>query len=521
MDKTLVVAVFAPTTDQDCHDLGDSSGEIGTGFYISADLILTARHVAKPDNRNTKHPLAIAWPALTPGRDQPLQWKQDDEVELVWSSNDGLGDGAPDTLDAALIRCPLPKQLAGGTPGILSDRVPSGPRQWESRGFPAVMKRGDVRRHFDFSGSINTAIESDHQFSMSETIAAGKPEAWQGASGMPVGIPRSAEVMGIVVEVPTKLDNRLFHAIPSHRLLADEGFRDACSTALNKRYQQQTAGKVARQLSAVDSSVLIPHLVNRFAIQQGEVQQQPEKIADAMLQHCSEEELLDVGVTAQPIVGAVAGRALQDLILTVLPARQQQELVDRLRQLRFKPEEAPLTIPASLPTVAEFLMAATDQRTASFRAMQNEDEFPSGADCLSRPPEGGRDPDGKQLAIDLLRDLVGLHDAEAGDGIISRFTEFLRHSELVQPDLRDHEWTDLRDHIVRALRRAAEKKQHSYYFIVSQKAQKIDPVLRALKQTFPHLVFLRLAGGTLGDEEDRYGGLRDLLFQNQNQEQQS
>ena len=510
MNKALIVAIFSPTTDAAGGDLGDSEGEIGTGYYVGPDLILTARHVAAPPRRNHQHDLAVAWHTLTPGLQQKLDWKQDAEVELVWCGEDDL--------DAALIRCPLPESLRGTTPGFLSANPPQAMRNWESRGFPAVMQRDDVHGHYDFSGAVKSATVKDPRFSLDETIAVGDPGLWKGASGMPVGTPNSDEIIGLVVEVPTQLDNRLFHAVPSHMLLADAGFCRHYLAARHQHYQRQTGDRIVQQLQAADSSVLNSHLAQAFGIQQADSGRRVAEIANEMLQHVPVDSLLDVAVTAPPTTGVTGSKRLRDVVLAVLPARQQLEMVDRMRRLRFGTAAGPLVVEATLPTVAELLMAATDRRSASFQAMRDQDDFPSGVNRLSPPPEGGRDQHGAQKVSDLLRDLLAIMEPEAGDGMAKRLTEFLRHSKLVQSDLRGYEWTDLRDYIVKELARAAEEKCHSYYFIVPPGTPRdCDQALTSLKREFPHLVFLRLAGGTLGEEHDRYSKLRDLLFQNPEQ----
>ncbi len=52
--KNLLVCIFAPTT-------GPQDGVYGTGVPVQNGLILTARHVVKPDNRDLTKPIRIRW----------------------------------------------------------------------------------------------------------------------------------------------------------------------------------------------------------------------------------------------------------------------------------------------------------------------------------------------------------------------------------------------------------------------------------------------------------------------------
>ena len=56
MHKDLIVAIFAPTTG-----VGKMPGCVGTGYPITDDLILTARHVVEPANRNRQEPIRVRW----------------------------------------------------------------------------------------------------------------------------------------------------------------------------------------------------------------------------------------------------------------------------------------------------------------------------------------------------------------------------------------------------------------------------------------------------------------------------
>ena len=61
MEKSLLVAVFVPTTDAAGTDRGGARGVIGTGYPVGPDLILTARHLLNLEPRDTRYRLKVRW----------------------------------------------------------------------------------------------------------------------------------------------------------------------------------------------------------------------------------------------------------------------------------------------------------------------------------------------------------------------------------------------------------------------------------------------------------------------------
>lgn len=64
MDKSLLIAVFVPTTDEAGKDFKGKRGELATGYPVGKDLILTARHVLDPDPphyRDVCYPVKVRW----------------------------------------------------------------------------------------------------------------------------------------------------------------------------------------------------------------------------------------------------------------------------------------------------------------------------------------------------------------------------------------------------------------------------------------------------------------------------
>ena len=106
MDKSLLIAVFVPTTNEREEDFKGEIGERATGYPVGKDLILTARHVLHPkppNQRDPRYPVAIRWHYFRSGDD--ADWVEISADDIVWESQGEL--------DAALIRCPRPTDVGG------------------------------------------------------------------------------------------------------------------------------------------------------------------------------------------------------------------------------------------------------------------------------------------------------------------------------------------------------------------------------------------------------------------------
>jgi hypothetical protein len=145
--------------------------------------------------------------------------------------------------------------------------------------------------------------------------------------------------------------------------------------------------------------------------------------------------------------------------------------------------------------------------------MGHPDDFPGGVSCLSNPPEGGRDHKGRQLFADVVTELVGIVEAQAGERRLSAFEEFL--SRRFRHICGEYDWEEVHDALADELKEKAESGEDrlSYYFIVSPKVRAADAALESLKRELPHLVFLKLKGSYVGDNRKQYSALRALMYQ--------
>jgi len=202
IDKNLLIMLFVPTKD--------GLGAIGTGYPISENLILTARHVLEPDDRNTCKKIRVCWNYFRSNENQG--WFDISDDDIVWRSENGL--------DAALIRCSKPTEVKGF--GVLSSELPCDNTDWASEGFPRVTKCCDTRNPASFIGKVCSKATQETYFELTVESHPNKENDWKGASGMPVFV--GDKIIGVVQSVPANFDGSRLHATPIWKLLEDKKF---------------------------------------------------------------------------------------------------------------------------------------------------------------------------------------------------------------------------------------------------------------------------------------------------------
>ncbi|MCX4979514.1 trypsin-like peptidase domain-containing protein [Streptomyces sp. NBC_00620] len=180
----------------------------GSGYAVSDDLVLTARHVLREG---------------PPYRVRLFGGTDDTEAQLAWEP-----DGA---LDAALLRVPsAPWRTAPDRGALRWGRVKdSGVRCW-AHGFPRAQQRADGSREPEtLQGSISrTTGALGGRYHVDITSASPIPlgagaSAWQGMSGAVLFGP-GRELLGVVVDDPVMFGGRRLEAVTVSRLLEDQRF---------------------------------------------------------------------------------------------------------------------------------------------------------------------------------------------------------------------------------------------------------------------------------------------------------
>jgi hypothetical protein len=203
-DRNRVALVVARSTDGEASGL---SGEnVGTGYFLTSDLVLTARHVAEG-------PGCIFSVRAEVGESEQDRWT---DAEPAWI---GIGD-----VDAMLLR--TRRQYGDWEAPPLRASEDRG--DWESAGYAKIAAEEDYRNALPLSGSFGLSFGQGLQELVLITGKKIAPswESRKGISGAPVFLsePDSDGLIGIITDASRTLSNGLV-GLPATRLLNDIHFR--------------------------------------------------------------------------------------------------------------------------------------------------------------------------------------------------------------------------------------------------------------------------------------------------------
>ena len=188
-----------------------AADSVGTGYFVTGDLVLTVRHVAdRPD-----WAIRVRAETAPPGEDP---WAP---AKPLW-----IGDG---DVDAMLLR--TDRQFGNWTlPSFLPD-ADSG--AWESAGFArAAVDQDHNRKTLPVDGTYGTSGgqgPAELALTTTQIIFENSAEFWRGISGAPVfstGPEGGNGLAGIIADASRTLGNSLV-GLPAKRLFEDIDFRSA------------------------------------------------------------------------------------------------------------------------------------------------------------------------------------------------------------------------------------------------------------------------------------------------------
>lgn len=361
--KNLLVCIYVP---------GNQS--IGTGYPVSPDLILTARHVIE---------------SVTDGQTLQVRWHHFRAAEddgWITLSADAVVWRGEDELDAALIRCVPPKEASTAWLAPLQGRKPASQEQWESAGFPHATAVGDRRDPGDFIGLCHTMADMANHFTVSVTTSPKTEEEWKGASGMPVVV--NNRILGVATAVPDNFSARQLKVVPAHKLMGRSDFRDKLAydndiTTFRHEHQQKLVEKIKSYGAAFES-----------VAKELNISVQPELLAEKLLTLP-----LDRTIPALEKVYRSLSRqqqwpgakALAEAGELIVPVCHDNILAAHVRRQKEDQTSSLIPLPVHLDTTAEVVMATVGQRATCLRPRLTPEHYPSGKTNLSGPPEAGLD----------------------------------------------------------------------------------------------------------------------------------
>lgn len=205
LDRSRIALVLAEWTD----DAGRPIEELGTGYFLTGELVLTARHVADK-----------------PGCVLRVRAEVDGSEESRWSNAVpqwiGLGD-----VDAMLLRTSRP--FGNWEMPVLRAITDGG--DWESAGYARIAadEREGNRKTQPLHGSYGLSLGQGPEevaLQTNQVISPHWESSWMGISGAPIFSKDSGDdgLIGIITDANRALSNGLV-GLPATRLLNDIRFR--------------------------------------------------------------------------------------------------------------------------------------------------------------------------------------------------------------------------------------------------------------------------------------------------------
>ncbi|MGD9705180.1 MAG: hypothetical protein AB7Q42_22320 [Acidimicrobiia bacterium] len=192
---------------------GDAEESVATGYFLTGDLVLTARHVAELLDCVIQVRAEGDGPEASRWADATVVWRGEGDVDaLVVRTTRRFGDWEH--------------------PRFATD-FQSG--AWESSGFArmAVDEERSNRKTLPMNGTTALSLGQgppEFRLSTDQIVASGFNESWRGVSGAPIfstGL-GDERLIGIVTEAGSTLANGLV-GLPASRLLGDIRFVSAIS----------------------------------------------------------------------------------------------------------------------------------------------------------------------------------------------------------------------------------------------------------------------------------------------------
>ncbi len=373
MDTTLIAKVL-PTKK-------NGKRSIGTGYPISKNLVLTARHVVISPDRDTSKPIVIEWPDI-----------KDDSGNAYTTEVTRIAYDGGDQYDIVLLECKVPSQ-AHITPLVLSQRFPQSHEKWEGFGYPQIGKNEEVstREKISILGIFHSPDDNNYKISLTSESDALKKTGWRGLSGAPVFQGRG--LYAVIIETPIERE-KCFTAVSIPYLLTNVS--EFCEMAGYKQPELDFSSATVYLQTKADAKKA---LFAQISQNENSVEDSPQMIVRYLVKLPIPELLSIICATQKASQTLLVRKALGELVRHLLPSLYGFDFVSKIRADRGNQSVPILEIPYATDVSAEVLMAAADKRPADFRVIELDYEktVRPGKNRLALPPESGPDAGNNQL----------------------------------------------------------------------------------------------------------------------------
>lgn len=208
LDHNRIALVVAEPADGDA--VGLPSESVGTGYFLTGDLVLTARHIGDRPDCTFSVRAEVGGPE-----------------EERWSPATPIWKGVGGDVDAMLLR--TARSYGDWDAPALRADIEAG--NWESAGYAKISADEENRKTLPLYGSFGTSYGQgfpELALQTGQIISPNWETHWKGVSGAPVFLkePDGGALVGIVTEAHRASSNSLV-GLPATRLLEDIHFRSA------------------------------------------------------------------------------------------------------------------------------------------------------------------------------------------------------------------------------------------------------------------------------------------------------
>ncbi|MFQ5628367.1 MAG: hypothetical protein ACE5I1_06380 [bacterium] len=449
---------------------------ISTGVPVSQQHVLTTGH-GIPNDDNVKIELRFEHDFQN-----NIDWRP---AKLCWHGEKKV--------DAAILEIDRVAELRSF---IYSGYLPDTTTPWEGAGYPAASKitSGDLKGYREPKGMKGDFLPGGGQKSKQLDLTVEPkpkfPGLWRGISGSPVVC--QSKLIGIVKSTSEDFDGNSLSGIPMWRILEVPEVRKI----LGHDRRQQVLDQKKKEVIAVlqNSDEVMEALAIQPAMQQ--TPREAKHYAEALFNMLPVEDFIAVVYCASLEKQVQVGKGrkrMEEILNTMLPLLHDSVLAESTRlnvELGML-----LSLPAATPTIAEIIMAGVDGRPSDFRKPVPGCDFPVGTPAIEIPPESG-------FSVPDVESNKVFHDH-----MIDKFAEAEKKETS---DL-----NELLGYVNDELEYIAKFKKlfhYRHYFICSKpEDSKALSNLELLKETYPQLVFIFLAGGSRRYERKLSRPLRDFF----------